>query len=117
MSARGAHGFVLVTVLLLSTVVWSLLSAGLILAHLQHSVAVAARDHRVAQKVAHERSEALRHGVDAGAAALSEAGGDGLLCSWSSEVLAADSDATRLRTSVTYGRAAVVLDATVWHEP
>ena len=115
-----AHGgFVLVSVLLVSTLIWALLAGLLVTVRLQHEVAVAARDHRVAHAAAsHLLASAGSHDWWGGGPLPTSSGiGHDGTCTWSLDVLDVASDHAWYVAEVGYGRATVRIDGTAFRTP
>jgi hypothetical protein len=110
-TGRHASGAVLVVVLLASLAIWLLLAGVLLITRLQFEVAVAARDHAVAQALAEQLIEA-RRAASSWPPEPAEAGEIGR-CTWSLALLGHDETSVRYEARVHYGRAQVVLDGTV----
>jgi len=116
-AARG--GLVLVSVLLVSALIWALLAGLLLTVRLHHEVAVAARDHLVAREATAWLLDSARSHDWWGAAPPpvgSGAGPDGT-CTWSLDVLAVASGHAWYIAEVDYGRATVRIDATAFRDP
>ena len=113
-SASG--GFVLVSVLLVSTLIWTLLVGLLVTVRLQHEVAVAARDHGVARAAAyHLLASARSHDWWGGGPPPTSSGsGEDGTCSWSLDVVDVASDHAWYAAEVGYGRATVRIDGTAF---
>lgn len=114
----------LVTVVLVSVVIWAVL-AGLVAAvRLQHAVALAARDQRVAQAAAERLVTAARSidwwgGAPTPEASWAGAGGIGgsAMCEWEVRVLNLSDERAWFEAEVRYGRAVVSMDATEHRVP
>lgn len=118
-AANQRAGFVLVTVLLVSAAIWTVLAGLLVAVRLQHLVAVAARDQRVAHQAALRLVEAARgHDWWGPEAPLASSGaGPAGTCVWTLELVETSTDRARYAAEVRYGRATVVLDATAYRLP
>jgi hypothetical protein len=116
-TARG--GLVLVSVLLVSALIWALLAGLLLTVRLQHEVAIAARDHLVAREAAERLLDSARSHDWWGAAPPPASGGAGPdgTCTWSLDVLAVASDRAWYAAEVGYRRATVRIDATAFRDP
>lgn len=115
----GRSGLVLVSVLLVSALVWAVLAGLLVVVRLQHEVAVAARDHRVARVAALTLLASARSHDWWGGGSPQRSSGTGHdgTCTWSLDVIDVASDRAWYAAEVWYGRATVRIDATAYRTP
>ena len=112
--SRARCGAVLVTILLVSAVVWVLIAGTVFLVMLRHDVAVAALHHARARVVAMtmaERADAHDWWFDAAGEVLPASGAVGQ-CAWEVRQVDQTPTATRYLVRATYGRAEVVVEGT-----
>ena len=119
MTADARRGFVLVTVLLVSSVVWVLLAGLLVSLRFQLAVATAVRDHQVAHHAAVHLVEAarLRAWWSDVPRSMATGGGEDGTCTWMLSVIDVSDDRAWYEAEVRYGRSTVRLDATEHRAP
>ena len=118
-SPRSRHGVLLVNALLVSAAIWALLVGLLVTVRLQHEIAIAARDNRVAREAARILLSRLRAHDWWGGAPLSAETGTGAdgTCEWSLDVIDVTGEYAWFAAEVTFGRATVRIDGTAYPTP
>jgi type II secretory pathway pseudopilin PulG len=114
---RCAAGMILITVLYLGVVIWGFLAALLLLALMQHRIAIVTRQHVVAGLLIDARLRELREAAPAawpenGAEESGEVGS----CTWSLAVLDRAPSLLRVRVRATVDLSRLTRDATI-HAP